>query len=58
MAILETIKLAIQKSLTKITIFSDSKSVLQALQNISFGNRRSHLINKIKDHINQVKKRG
>lgn len=44
--------------MNNITIFSDSKSVLQALQNISFKNNTSHLVNKIRDSINQFVKNG
>lgn len=44
--------------MNNITIFSDSKSVLQALQNINFKNNTSHLI-KIRNSINKfVKNRG
>lgn len=41
-----------------ITIFSDSKFVLQASKNINFKNNTSHLINKIRDSINNFVKRG
>ncbi|GAB1867729.1 Reverse transcriptase domain-containing protein [Camponotus japonicus] len=58
MAILETISFVTKHQMNDITIFSDSKSVLQALKNINFKNNTSHLINKIRDSINKFVKRG
>lgn len=58
MAILETIFFVIKHQMNDITIFSDSKSVLQALKNINLKNNISHLINKIRDSINNFVKRG
>jgi len=51
MAILESIIQATNLHLTNITIFSDSKSVLSALQNISFSNNTSYLIYEIRHRI-------
>jgi len=58
MAILETISFVTKHQMNDITIFSDSKFVLQALKNINFKNNTSHLINKIRDSINKFVKRG
>jgi len=54
MAILETINQASNHGFLNFTIFSDSKSVLSALQNVSCNNKSSHLILEIRHQIKQI----
>ncbi|XP_025262528.1 uncharacterized protein LOC112637311 [Camponotus floridanus] len=54
MAILETINQANKHNIINFTIFSDSKSVLTALQNISCNNKSSHLLLEIRHQIKLI----
>lgn len=58
MAIYETINIAYNLRKNDITIFSNSKSVHQDLQNINFKNSTSHLIHKIRDNSNRFVRNG
>ncbi|XP_029172979.1 uncharacterized protein LOC114941945 [Nylanderia fulva] len=58
MAILEAINKMKELQIRNVTIFSDSKSVLTALSNISLQNRISHLIFKIKHSIKEFNENG
>lgn len=58
MAILESIIQASRLQVSKVTIFSDLKSVLTSLQNINLKNNTSHLIFKIKHGTSLFVKNG